>query len=246
MINKNQKLRVWMNQVVICYLLAYLVLKSLRLSFNQFVVNFMNQACLQYNKKFRSVLIFGAPGSGKGTMGRLLSAAGNHVHLSSGDIFRGLSPHSPAGQLFHSFASKGHLVPDEVTLKVWHNYVLGLMATNRYFPEQQYLLLDGIPRTLEQAKLLEQYIEPLHVIVLKIDDKAKLVARMKKRALVEGRQDDADESILMTRFQVYEETTQKLLQHYPKDKITFINADQKPLDVLKDILIHLSGVLTAT
>ena len=178
-------------------------------------------------------------------MGRFLSAAGNHVHLSSGDIFRGLSPDSPAGQLFHSFASKGHLVPDQVTLQIWHNYVLGLIATNRYFPSQQFLLLDGIPRTLEQAVLLEQYIEPLHIIVLKIDDKQKLVARMKRRALIEGRHDDTDENVLMTRFKVYEETTSKLLAHYPKDKITVVNADQKPLEVLKDILNHLSGLLSS-
>lgn len=206
----------------------------------------MSQIIPEYNKKFRSILIFGAPGSGKGTMGRFLSAAGNHVHLSSGDIFRGLSPDSPAGQLFHSFASKGHLVPDHVTLTIWHNYVLGLIATNRYFPAQQYLLLDGIPRTLEQAKLLDQYIEPLHVIVLKIDDKQKLIARMKRRALIEGRHDDTDENVLLTRFKVYEETTSKLLEHYPKEKITIINADQKPLDVLKDILNKLSGLLSNT
>jgi adenylate kinase len=206
----------------------------------------MNQIIPEYNKKFRSILIFGAPGSGKGTMGRFLSAAGNHVHLSSGDIFRGLSPDSPAGQLFHSYASKGHLVPDQVTLTIWHNYVLGLIATNRYFPKEQYLLLDGIPRTLEQAKLLDQYIEPLHVIVLKIDDKQKLVTRMKRRALIEGRHDDTDENVLMTRFKVYEDTTSKLLEHYPKDKITVINADQKPLDVLKDILNNLSCLLANT
>ena len=204
----------------------------------------MEQIIPHYSKKFRSILIFGPPGSGKGTMGRFLSAAGNHVHLSSGDIFRGLSPESPAGQLFHSYASKGHLVPDNVTLTIWHNYVLGLIATNRYFPAEQFLLLDGIPRTLEQAKLLDQYVDPLHVIVLKIDNKHKLVERMKRRAMIEGRHDDTDENVLMTRFKVYEETTHKLLSHYPKDKITVINADQKPLDVLKDILNSMSSLLS--
>lgn len=198
-----------------------------------------------YTKKFRSVLIFGPPGSGKGTMGRFLSAAGNHVHLSSGDIFRGLSPDSPAGQLFHSYASKGHLVPDNVTLKIWHNYVLGLMATNRYFPSTQFLLLDGIPRTLEQAGLLDQYVEVLQVIVLKIDNKEKLIQRMKRRALIEGRHDDADENVLHTRFKVYEESTHALLSHYPKDLITPINADQKPLEVLKEILARLSALLSS-
>src|SRR6185312_6554563 len=90
-----------------------------------------------YEKPFRSILIFGPPGSGKGTLGRFLSAAGNHVHLSSGDIFRGLAPESPAGKLFHTYASQGHLVPDEVTIGIWKNFVSGLIATNRYFPSQQ-------------------------------------------------------------------------------------------------------------
>ena len=83
---------------------------------------------------FRSVVVFGPPGSGKGTLGKFLSSAGNHFHLSSGDIFRGLSPESPAGQLYHSYASKGLLLPDEVTIQIWLQYVHGLIATNRYFP----------------------------------------------------------------------------------------------------------------
>ena len=74
---------------------------------------------------FRAILIFGPPGSGKGTLGKFLSTAGNHYHLSSGDIFRGLSPESPAGKLFHTYASKGHLVPDEVTIQIWRHYVGG-------------------------------------------------------------------------------------------------------------------------
>jgi adenylate kinase family enzyme len=88
-------------------------------------------------------------------------------------------------------------------------------------------------------------VDPLHVIVLKIDDKQKLVTRMKRRALIEGRHDDACEKVLMTRFKVYEETTRELLAHYPSNIITVINADQKPLEVLKDILDKLSGLLSS-
>lgn len=197
-----------------------------------------------YKKKFRTLLIFGPPGSGKGTLGRFLSAAGGHVHLSSGDIFRGLSPDSPAGQLFHKYASLGHLVPDDVTLSIWKNYVLGLIATNKYFPSQQYLLLDGLPRTLKQAELLDQEIEVTKIIVLKMENTQKLMERMKRRAIIEGRKDDMDEKVLRTRFEVYEKDTVKLLSHYPKNLLCEFNADQKPLEVLKDVLCSLSDVLS--
>lgn len=195
-------------------------------------------------RKYRSILIFGPPGAGKGTLGKFLSSAGNHFHLSSGDIFRGLSPESPAGKIYHSYAGKGHLVPDDVTLGIWHHYVEGLIATNRYFPHQQLLLLDGIPRTTAQAEMLEKYIDLLHLIVLETPNTEELIKRMKRRALIEGRHDDADESILRTRMSVYEKTTQAILKHYSPKLISRFNADQKPLEVLRDVLAKLSQLLS--
>lgn len=192
----------------------------------------------------RSLLIFGPPGSGKGTLGKFLSSAGNHYHLSSGDIFRGLSPESPAGKIFHKFAGKGQLVPDEVTIEIWHHYVQGLVATNAYFPHDQFLLLDGLPRTLPQADLIEPHIEVMHIVSLEMPNMEGLIERLKRRAMIERRMDDFDEKILRTRMQVYQDETVKLLDHYPKDLISTFNADQPPLDVLRDVLIKLSYLLT--
>lgn len=197
-----------------------------------------------YNQPFRSVLVFGPPGSGKGTLGKFLSSAGNHYHLSSGDIFRGLSPESPAGKLFHNYAGKGLLLPDEVTIQIWNHYVHGLIATNRYFPEQQLLLLDGIPRTIRQANLLDKLIKIEKVIVLSIEDTEELIKRIQRRALIEKRMDDMHTDVLRTRMEVYERDTSKLLDHYPKELIARFNADQKPLDVLRDVLISLSPLLS--
>jgi adenylate kinase len=196
-----------------------------------------------YEERFASILIFGPPGSGKGTLGKFLSTAGNHFHLSSGDIFRGLAPESPAGKLFHTYASKGHLVPDEVTVEIWHNYVKGLVATNRYFPHKQLLLLDGVPRTLGQAEIFDKYIDIKHIIVLDVEQPDILIKRMQRRALIERRLDDADEKVLRTRMDVYRKDTAKLLGHYPKELISTFNADQKPLEVLRDVLISLSNLL---
>ncbi|MCH9631773.1 MAG: adenylate kinase [Chlamydiae bacterium] len=193
--------------------------------------------------KFDAILLFGPPGAGKGTLGKFLSSVGSHFHLSSGDIFRGLPIDSPAGKIFHQYALKGNLVPDEVTIEIWHYFVSGLIATNRYYPNEQLLLLDGIPRTLEQAKLLEPYVNVKKIIALDVKDHESLFKRLQKRALVERRQDDLSRNVFETRMNVYLKETAEVLKYYPDSKITHFNGDLKPLEVLRDVLKELTDLM---
>src|ERR1043165_2453653 len=100
--------------------------------------------------KYKAILLFGAPGSGKGTQGKIISSVPGFFHSATGDIFRSLDLQSEMGKLFWDFSSHGQLVPDEVTIKVWKQFVQGAEMMNLFHPSSEILLLDGIPRTVKQ------------------------------------------------------------------------------------------------
>jgi adenylate kinase len=190
----------------------------------------------KYSLPFRCILIFGPPGSGKGTLGKALAQISRHVHLSSGDIFRSLAPESPAGKLFYTYANRGHLVPDNLTVDIWRHYLDGLIAINGYRPERQLLLLDGIPRTLKQAHMLESYVAVQRIVVLRVDEIEILLQRIQKRARLERRCDDVDGQVLRTRIEVYQKEIDDLLRYYPAELICSFNALQRPVEVVRDVL----------
>ena len=182
-------------------------------------------------------LIFGAPGSGKGTVGvKLAAVAAGVKHLSTGDIFRGLSPASENGKLFASYANAGKLVPDEVTVQIFSRYIGGLTNTNKFDPAKDSFLLDGIPRTVAQAELIKNVVSVKHIFVLEILDYSVIIKRLLKRAAVEGRKDDTDEAIVRARIKEYETKTAAVLGAYDSSLITKINGNQEPDEVFRDTL----------
>jgi len=182
-------------------------------------------------------LIFGAPGSGKGTVGAKLAAVATGIkHLSTGDIFRGLSPASENGKLFASYANAGKLVPDEVTVQIFSRYVGGLIDTNKFDPAKDSFLLDGIPRTVAQTDLIKSVVDVKHIFVLDIADYSVIIERLIKRAKIEGRKDDADEAVVSARIKEYETKTAAVLSAYDSSLITKINGAQSPDEVFRDVL----------
>ncbi len=185
---------------------------------------------------YKSVLLFGAPGTGKGTQGAILGAVPGFFHMSSGDMFRALDKESELGREFLKYSTKGLLVPDEFTVRLWSAHTKGLVESSSFEPASNCLVLDGIPRTAKQCGLMEGRIEVLKVLHLTIADRDELIGRLKKRALSSGRPDDADESVIRRRLKVYDDETTPVLEHYSADRIAEIDAAQQPAEVVRDIL----------
>lgn len=195
-------------------------------------------------KRYASILLFGCPGSGKGTQGVVLGAMPNLVHLAMGDIFRGLDKTSDIGKEFLSYSTKGLLVPDELTIRVFRQHVEQLRTAGKINLAYHTLILDGIPRTLGQVELLADVIEVKRVVYLMIEDHDDLIARLVKRAAQSNRPDDADRSVIENRILVYEHETHPVLDAYPKKLLARVNADQPPLGVLRDVAGCLIGYVS--
>ncbi len=185
---------------------------------------------------YRAILLFGAPGVGKGTQGKILGKIPGIVHLATGDMFRSLDRSSLLGKEVTRYSSRGELVPDELTIRLWRQHVLSLIEKCEYNPQLEVLALDGIPRNLAQAQALDDSIDPLVVVHLKPDSIDAMVERMKKRAHREGRQDDGDETVIRRRFEVYDRETAPVLTHYPPELIREVCAVGTPAEVLLNIL----------
>ena len=189
--------------------------------------------------RYDTILLFGPPGVGKGTQGHIVATIPGFYHSSTGDIFRNLDSTSEMGKLFFEYSSRGELVPDDVTLRIWHQTIYATTILGLFKPYADLLVLDGLPRSVNQAKLLYKYVNVRRIIHMVCRDKDALFARMRNRALKQNRPDDAKPEIIRRRFEVYEEQTYPVLAYYPKDLITEVDALGSPASVLNQILTAL-------
>jgi adenylate kinase len=182
------------------------------------------------------VLLFGAPGAGKGTQGKMVGAIPGFHHFSTGDMFRNLDPGSDMGKTFLSYSTRGELVPDDLTVRLWRTCVHERTQKGSYRPARDVLILDGIPRNVRQTELMDEHIDVLGIIVLAAADQAKMLERLRGRAIKEGRADDAEEDIIRRRLTIYAQETEPVLAHYPRDRINRIDAIGTPARVLHRVL----------
>jgi adenylate kinase len=158
-----------------------------------------------------NIIIFGAPGSGKGTQSANIAEKYGLVHLSTGELFRHeIDKKTAVGNLANSYISKGQLVPDEVTLRLLYKHA----SKHINAPG---IIFDGFPRTINQASLLDRMMEKknLHidlVIGIKVEEQ-ELVNRIKHRSENSNRSDDTEE-IIHKRIEIYRRQTHPVIDYY--------------------------------
>lgn len=159
-----------------------------------------------------NLILFGPPGSGKGTQAKMLAEKYNLVHISTGDLFRfEIGNKTEMGLKAKAFMDKGNLVPDEVTIGMLENKV----NANK---EAAGFIFDGFPRTIPQCEALDAFLrskdqELSALISLTVDDE-ELVKRLLLRGKDSGRPDDRNETVVRKRIAVYDEETMPVFTYY--------------------------------
>lgn len=188
------------------------------------------------DSKKPAFIFLGAPGSGKGTQGKVLGTIPRFFHCACGDVFRSLDTRTALGRQFVHYSSRGELVPDELTIELWKAQIDNWSETHIYKPDIDFLVLDGIPRNVRQAEILERHIDVLQVFHLSCPNRDELARRMRKRALKDNRIDDASDRVIDQRIATYEAETKPIIAFYPAERVTTIDATQPPVKVLSEIL----------
>ena len=193
-------------------------------------------------QKYRCILLFGMPGSGKGTQGAVLGQLPDLVHISMGDIFRKIPRIGKFGREIERYTSQGLMVPDDLTVRIFERHLMILDLQELVLPDQHTLILDGLPRSYSQAQRLADIIEVIQIFHLKIVDTDKAMERLKARALRENRLDDMSDDVIHRRLQTYYDETFKTLSFYSSEIIFDVDAGHRAIDVLCDIVNRLAVI----
>lgn len=171
-----------------------------------------------------NLILFGPPGSGKGTQSEKLIAKYGLKHLSTGDLLRSeISRQTPLGKEAQNFMDKGQLVPDEVVIGM----ISSALDAN---PNAKGFLFDGFPRTATQAEALDKLLElknaPIAVMLALEVSESELIKRLLKRGETSGRSDDNNENVIRARITEYHNKTAVVADYYKQfDKVEMVKGE---------------------
>ena len=189
-----------------------------------------------------NIILFGPPGSGKGTQSEKIIEKYHLVHLSTGDLLRSqIAKQTALGLEAKKLMSKGQLVPDEVVVGMIHSCL-------NQNAEAQGFLFDGFPRTESQAQSLDTLMEHKKATInlfigLEVSEK-EITDRLMKRGATSNRPDDSDPEIIAKRISVYKTETHSVAEHYIKfDKVVMIPGEGSVDDIFKRICTEIDSRL---
>ena len=181
-----------------------------------------------------NLILFGPPGSGKGTQSEKIVDRFGLIHLSTGNLLRQeIHDRTPLGLEAKNFMDKGQLVPDEV--------VIGMIDTClEKHPGAKGFLFDGFPRTIAQAEALDKLLSFKKTAISKVlaleVTEDELVKRLLKRGQTSGRTDDTDESVIRRRFNVYKNETEPVAEYYgQQNKLERIQGEGSVDDIFQKL-----------
>ncbi len=165
-----------------------------------------------------NLILFGPPGSGKGTQAKKLAEKYKLIHISTGDLFRyEMGNDTPLGLKAKEFIAAGNLVPDSITVGMLENKL------NKHLDSAGFIL-DGFPRTIAQCEALDKIFADKNMSISKLValevGEEELIKRLLERGKTSGRKDDSDESIIENRIKVYHEETSPVFNYYDNQKLS--------------------------
>lgn len=188
-----------------------------------------------------NLILFGKPGSGKGTQAEFIKKKYDLIHISTGDVFRyNISKQTDLGLLAKSYMEKGDLVPDNVTIQM-------LEAEVNKTPNAKGFIFDGFPRTTLQAEMLDEFLNSKNlsismIIALEVDENI-LIDRLINRGIASGRADDQDRSKIQNRFEEYNKKTSTLINYYKSQNKFFEIEGNGEIDEISQRLFNVIDLI---
>lgn len=194
------------------------------------------------SSQYAVVLLFGPPGSGKGTVGKAIHKLPGFVHCSSGDLIRSAVEKKRSKGESWAQVAQGELIADCDLWRAFDSHLTTVISDADTDETLPILVVDGIPRNASQVNELAKRVTVRGIVLLDCLGPETLLERILGRSVIEGRADDSHIEVIKRRLQLFFETTLPLLDAYPASIVHQINASQPPAFVLSDVMAKMAAM----